>query len=158
MRPVDRKNIRPKLELEVDIYNIYGGANPGLLSRSRILGDYEDFVERFSRDYAETRDRGSALSRTIASCRRRGVQEEIIEIFAKGADNMIFTKFNLKEAKEVWQEEAEARGVRKGNAQGMTKGMAEERLKNARAMKAEGLDPATIARITGLTPDDIRRL
>jgi len=47
---------------------------------------------------------------------------------------------------------------KEGRAEGMAEGMAQGKAEAARAMKAEGLDPATIARITGLTPDDIRRL
>jgi len=111
-------------------------------------------VERYDRHYAVTRDRAEALRLTVAECRALGIQEELIELFAKGIENMIFTKFNLKDAKEVWQEEAENRGMKKGMAQGV----AEERMKNAKAMKAEGMPPETIAKITGLSEDEIRQL
>jgi len=125
-----------------------------LLSRSRSLSSYEELVERYDRHYAVTRDRAEALRLTVAECRALGIQEELIELFAKGIENMIFTKFNLKDAKEVWQEEAENRGMKKGMAQGV----AEERMKNAKAMKAEGMPPETIAKITGLSEDEIRQL
>ncbi|MDR3012360.1 MAG: hypothetical protein LBU70_04035 [Chitinispirillales bacterium] len=49
-----------------------------------------------------------------------------------------------------WEEEA--------RQEGWEKGIEEERRKNAKAMKAEGLDANTIAKITGLTVDDIRRM
>jgi len=124
------------------------------LSRSRSLSSYEELVERYDRHYAVTRDRAEALRLTVAECRALGIQEELIELFAKGIENMIFTKFNLKDAKEVWQEEAENRGMKKGMAQGV----AEERMKNAKAMKAEGMPPETIAKITGLSEDEIRQL
>ena len=125
-----------------------------MLSRSRSLSSYEELVERYDRHYAVTRDRAEALRLTVAECRALGIQEELIELFAKGIENMIFTKFNLKDAKEVWQEEAENRGMKKGMAQGV----AEERMKNAKAMKAEGMPPETIAKITGLSEDEIRQL
>ena len=123
MRCAEKKKNPVKLELVVDIYNIYDGANSELLSRSRTLGDYEAFVEMFQRYYVKVRDRSKALKLTVAECRARGVQKEIIEIFAKGADNMIFTKFNLDDAKEVWQEEAEKRGEKKGEKKGERRGM-----------------------------------
>jgi len=56
------------------------------------------------------------------------------------------------------KKEGRAEGMAEGMAQGMVQGNAQGMAKAARAMKAEGLDPATVARITGLTPDDIRRL
>ncbi|MCL2220365.1 MAG: hypothetical protein FWC23_09425 [Chitinispirillia bacterium] len=166
MRCAKRKKITPKLELVVDIYNIYGGLNPGLLSRSRSLGSYEELVERYDRHYAVTRDRSEALRRTIDECRALGIQEELIELFAKGMDNMIFTKFNLEDAKEVWQEEAREdgleegikKGVKKGMTEGRKEGMAQGMEKAARAMIAEGIPPATIARITGLSENKIRKL
>jgi len=153
MRNEERKKYPPKLELVVDIYNIYNGANAELLSRSRTLGDYEVFVELFHQYYVKTRDRGKALKLTVAECRARGTQEEIIEIFAKGVDNMIFTKFNLEEAKEVWKEEAEARGMKEGMAKGMEKGMEKGREEGMR----EGLERGVIALIEqGLTPEEAK--
>jgi len=154
MRVEEKKKNLPKLELNVGIYNIYGGANPDLLSRSRSLSSYEELVERYDRHYAVTRDRAEALRLTVAECRELGIQEELIELFAKGIENMIFTKFNLKDAKEVWQEEAENRGMKKGVKEGMAQGME----KAARSMIAEGIPPETIARITGLTLGEIRQL
>jgi predicted transposase/invertase (TIGR01784 family) len=48
--------------------------------------------------------------------------------------------------------------VEKGMEKGMKKGMEKERLKNAKAMKAKGLDVNTIAEVTGLTVDDILKM
>ena len=158
MRVEEKKKNLPKLELNVGIYNIYGGANPDLLSRSRSLSSYEELVERYDRHYAVTRDRAEALRLTVAECRELGIQEELIELFAKGIENMIFTKFNLKDAKEVWQEEAENRGMKKGVKEGMAQGVAEERLKNAKAMKADGVDVNTIAKWTGMTLKEFAKL
>jgi predicted transposase/invertase (TIGR01784 family) len=43
-------------------------------------------------------------------------------------------------------------------AEGLEKGIEEERKKNAKAMKAEEIDVNTIARVTGLTVDDILKM
>jgi predicted transposase YdaD len=59
---------------------------------------------------------------------------------------MIFTKRNTEDAKVIWREEGWEDGLEAG------------REEMAKAMKAEGLDVATIAKITNLTVDDILRL
>ncbi|EJW90559.1 hypothetical protein EVA_21348 [gut metagenome] len=48
--------------------------------------------------------------------------------------------------------------VKDGIAQGIAQGEAKERIKNARAMKAEGIPAAVIARITGLSLEEIEEL
>jgi len=48
--------------------------------------------------------------------------------------------------------------IEEGLERGMKMGMEKERRKNAATMKAEGMNPDTIARITGLAVDDILRL
>jgi predicted transposase/invertase (TIGR01784 family) len=68
--------------------------------------------------------------------------------------NMFTREWNQDIAVEVAKEEAREEGREEGWAEGIV----EERRKNAKAMKAEGLDTNTIARITGLTVDDILRL
>ena len=45
-----------------------------------------------------------------------------------------------------------------GKAEGLAEGKAEERLKNARGMKAAGISPDLIAQITGLSLETIREL
>lgn len=50
------------------------------------------------------------------------------------------------------------RGHKEGLEEGRKEGMKEERIKNARGMKAEGIANVIIARITGLTPEEIAAL
>ena len=69
---------------------------------------------------------------------------------------MIFTEFNLDDAKEIWFEEGMERGMekgmekgmKKGMKKGMEKGMEKGKLEAARAMFAEGDSLDKIARIT----------
>ncbi|MCL2220364.1 MAG: Rpn family recombination-promoting nuclease/putative transposase, partial [Chitinispirillia bacterium] len=79
-------------------------------------------------------------------------------------------KEDIKKAKEESKAEGKAEGMAEGMAEGvaqgkaeglakgMTEGAAKERQKNANAMIAEGIPPETIARITGLSVDKIRKL
>jgi len=53
---------------------------------------------------------------------------------------------------------AQQEGREKGRAEGLAEGRAEEKLKNARSMKAAGISPELIAKITGLPPEAIAEL
>ena len=53
---------------------------------------------------------------------------------------------------------AQQEGKEKGRAEGLAEGRAEEKLKNARNMKAAGISPELIVQITGLTPEAIADL
>lgn len=53
---------------------------------------------------------------------------------------------------------AEEKGRAEGLAEGMEKRQEEERLKNARGMKAAGIATDLIAQITGLSPEAVEQL
>jgi hypothetical protein len=54
--------------------------------------------------------------------------------------------------------EGKAEGLAEGKAEGLAEGRAEEKIEIALAMKAEGIDPSTISKITKLTTDEIARI
>jgi predicted transposase/invertase (TIGR01784 family) len=53
---------------------------------------------------------------------------------------------------------AQFEGVEIGRAEGRAEGEIQKAIEIARNMKIEGLDPTLIAKITGLSPDEIERL
>ena len=53
---------------------------------------------------------------------------------------------------------AEWKGLKKGIEQGLEQGALEEKRKNAKAMKVLGLPLETIARVTGMSAEDIAKL
>ncbi|MCI7599354.1 MAG: hypothetical protein SOY06_04115 [Prevotella sp.] len=53
---------------------------------------------------------------------------------------------------------AELKGLKKGLEQGLEQGALEEKRKNAKAMKALGLPLETIAKVTGMSAEDIAKL
>lgn len=67
-----------------------------------------------------------------------------------------------KEGERRGMEKGMEMGMAKGMAQGMAQGMAEgernERIKNARGMKSNGIQADLISRITGLTSEEVARL
>jgi hypothetical protein len=69
----------------------------------------------------------------------------------------------MKRTKQEVREILEAAGIyddllHEGELEGWQKGLEEEKRRTARAMLADGMDVATISRITGLAADEIQRL
>jgi predicted transposase/invertase (TIGR01784 family) len=76
--------------------------------------------------------------------------------------NMLFTEFNMDDAKEIWFEEGfetgMEKGMEKGVAKGMAKGMEQNRKDTARSALAKGLSVTDVADITGLDEETVRKL
>ena len=53
---------------------------------------------------------------------------------------------------------AELKGLKKGLKKGLEQGALEEKLMNAKAMKVLGLPLGTIAKVTGMSVEDIEKL
>ena len=59
---------------------------------------------------------------------------------------------------EKGRNEGRKEGLEKGRKEGIEQGTFKERRKNAKAMKALGLPLETIAKVTGMSADDIAKL
>ena len=82
--------------------------------------------------------------------------EDIVDIASLSKEDRIKYDESIKVYRDNLVTEAYAR--EQGREEGRIEGREEERLKNARGMKAEGLDAAVIARVTGLTIDEINEI
>jgi flagellar biosynthesis/type III secretory pathway protein FliH len=118
MRAPERKNIAPKLELTVDIYNINSGKRPDLLEKCRTLSEYETFVELVNTFKAKTGNLHDATEMTIAECKKRKILTKFIQTYASEIENMIFTQWNFEDAKAVWLEEGREEGREVGREEG----------------------------------------
>ncbi len=64
-------------------------------------------------------------------------------------------KNSIDTAKREGKEEGLAEGMEKGLAEGMERGMTQRSLEIARKMLANGMDTATVRKITGLSAEEI---
>jgi predicted transposase/invertase (TIGR01784 family) len=73
-----------------------------------------------------------------------------------GSDIMsiLVHEYSFEDELRIAKEEAAERALERGLAQGIE----QERMKNARRMKADGMDVALIAKYTGLSKADIAKL
>ena len=86
--------------------------------------------------------------------------EQIVDIAAMSKED----RMKYDESIKVYRDKlavtayAEEKGRAEGLAEDMEKGQEEERLKNARGMKAAGIATDLIAQITGLSPEAVEQL
>ena len=72
---------------------------------------------------------------------RQGIMTDYIQKHGSEVRNMLFTEFNLDDAKEVWEEEAREEGRIRGKAEGKEEKLAEQICRKLRKQK----NPETIA-------------
>jgi predicted transposase/invertase (TIGR01784 family) len=121
-----------------------------LLAGLRLKG-YSFFVSLL-REYGKTMELGAAADRAVKECLRKNVLKEFLEEHGSEIVNML--DWDDEDAAEYYRKEGRAIGRAEGVAIGEAKGKEED----AKAMLAEGMNVALIAKITGLGKDEIEGL
>ena len=116
------KTNTPMLELLVKVININLPVGHDILKECRPLYEYSWFVQKVKEYTEQLPDRDAAIEQAIRDCIRAGIFQEFVRRHGSEAVNMLFTQFNLEDAKKIWQEEAyedgEEAGIQKGIQQG----------------------------------------
>lgn len=74
--------------------------------------------------------------RTMEASVREGILTEFIQRHGSEVRNMLYTEFNLEDAREVWEEEAREDGLRQGRAEGADRILTELVIKKPRGGKS----------------------
>lgn len=116
------KTNTPMLELLVKVININLPVGHDILEKCRPLYEYSWFVQKVKEYIEQLSDRDAAIEQAIRDCIRAGIFKDFVRRHGSEAVNMLFTQFNMEDAKKVWQEEAyedgEEAGIQKGIQQG----------------------------------------
>ncbi|MDR1135962.1 MAG: Rpn family recombination-promoting nuclease/putative transposase [Clostridiales Family XIII bacterium] len=94
------------LELTVNVYNVNHGRNPDILRKSESLNDYAVFIARAKANKAAGMSLEAAIEEAINYCMENGIMREFLEKHGSEVHNMLFTEFDIDDAKLIWQEEA----------------------------------------------------
>ena len=148
----------PSLELTVRVLNVNKGHNEKILEQCEVLQGYAVFIGQIREYQREGRPLEEAIAAAITYCVANGILVEYLKTNGSEVHNMLFTEFNLEDAKQVWFEEGiekgRKEGIEKGRKEGMDKGRKEGidkgKLETARAMFAEGDSLEKIVRVTKL--------
>jgi predicted transposase/invertase (TIGR01784 family) len=156
----------PPLELTVKVININKGKNKELEQKSTMLSDYAFFVKK-TRDFfkelepqklddkkAFQKAFNEAIEKAIHYCIENNILKDILIKFSSEVSSMLFTEWNLNDAKEAWKEEAWEEGMEEGREEGLEEGI---RLM-ALNLKKTGMSYAQIAELSNLSLEEIERL
>jgi hypothetical protein len=94
------------LDLTVNVYNVNHGRNPDILRKSGSLSDYAVFIARVKTNKAAGMLLEAAIEDAINYCMENGIMKEFLEKHGSEVQNMLFTEFDIDDAKLIWQEEA----------------------------------------------------
>ena len=132
----------PALDLSIHVLNINKGHNEEMIKKCETLRGYAVFIGKVRDKQQEGLPLQDAITTAIDFCVENNILVEYLENNSSEVRNMIFTEFNIEEAKEIWFEE------------GMEKGME----KMARGLLANGVPPDIIARSSGLPLDVVKTM
>lgn len=107
---LDKTN-HPMLQLAVKVININLSEAHPILERCRPLYEYSWFVGKVQEYLENGESRDEAIKAAMEISIRQNVMTEFIEKHGSEVRNMLFTEFNLEDAKEVWMEEARKEGA-----------------------------------------------
>jgi hypothetical protein len=111
------------LELTVRVYNINKGRNPEILEKSKALSDYAAFIGRVKENRVKGFSTDEAVTEAINHCIKLGIMKEYLEEHSSEVRNMLFTAFNMDDAKEIWREEGFEDGIEQGMKRGIEQGI-----------------------------------
>ena len=149
------------IEVVVKVYNICYSEKKEILKRSKTLREYSLFISYVN----ENLDKGMDLEDAVAVAVKRAKKEDILVDFlnkyAVEVEGML-KGITVEEYGEVMKREGfddgKAAGLAEGEKIGEARGEASKALEMAKAMKSEGIDTATIVRVSGLSAEEIEKL
>ncbi|HIR95480.1 MAG TPA: Rpn family recombination-promoting nuclease/putative transposase, partial [Candidatus Coprenecus stercorigallinarum] len=92
------------------------------------------------------------LEKGMAKGMERGMERGMKQGLAKGLEQ------GMKQGLEKGMKQGLEKGMKQGLEQGLEQGQQEERIRNARGMKAKGIPVEVISEITGLTTEEVGKL
>jgi hypothetical protein len=105
------KSRRDKTSITSGVLNINNGHNEKILEKCEILRGYATFIGQVRDNQKAGLSLQDAIASAIDFCVANDILVEYLENNGSEVHNMIFTEFNLEEAKEVWFEEGMEKGI-----------------------------------------------
>ncbi|MCL2793453.1 MAG: hypothetical protein FWD87_10245, partial [Spirochaetaceae bacterium] len=137
------------------------GRNKDIVSRCRKLTEYSLFIAKIHYYWEELGDLEEAIKSAIKYCYSHDILREYLEIHGSEVLNMILTEWNTDDAIAFAREEGREEGLEKGREEGLEIGLEkgrEEKRTIARNLLAKGSTPEFVQEITGLSPNEIKKL
>lgn len=107
------------LNLKVQVLNIKYDSNIELVKKCEKLKGYSYVVYLIEKYKKENNTLQEAIQKAIAQCLQEGILTDFLQSNASEVFNMLFTEFDIDEAKEVWKEEGIEMGQKAGRQEGI---------------------------------------
>ena len=144
------------LELTVQVLNINNGKGGKILKTCKTLDEYSLFVEEVR---LQTQlDPENGFTNAVKLCIEKGILKEYLQRKTREVINMLIAEYDYNTDIAVQREEAGKIAFAQGISQGISRGYRQKALETARLMKAEPLASDLIAKVTGLTKEEIEKL
>ena len=150
------------LQLVVKVYNINSKKNAEILKKCETLKQYSRFVD-IMRSYQKTDQlTNEKMVEIMERCQRDGILTDFFREYGTELIEMLFKELTREEDLEISRLDGYDAGLKEGEKSGFTKGeeCGEQKaaLKIAKSMKKEKIEADMIAKITGLSMDEINAL
>ena len=94
--------------------NVNAGHNETFLGKCEVLHSYAIFIGKIREYQREGRTLEGAIAAAVDYCIANGILVEYLKSNGSEVRNMLFTEWNLEDAKQVWLEEGREEGFEKG--------------------------------------------
>ncbi len=150
------------LELVVKIIDLRYNKDNELIRRSKTLEGYCRLIHYIKENHKNGMSREASVDAAIDRCTAEGFLSEFLKNRKEVSHMILGNKVSMEEYGRVmrdngWREGVED-GISQGLAQGREQGREQERSKIVENMKTAGISDEEIARITGLSAEEIRQL
>ena len=157
-----REGEEDALQLVVKVYNINSKKNAEILKKCETLKQYSRFVD-IMRSYQKTDQlTNEKMVEIMERCQRDGILTDFFREYGTELIEMLFKELTREEDLEISRLDGYDAGLKEGEKSGFTKGeeCGEQKaaLKIAKSMKKEKIEADMIAKITGLSMDEINAL
>jgi hypothetical protein len=143
------------LDLEVPIVNVGAGRNERIVRRSESLSGYVSVVEKVRENERSGMELAEAIKAAVEYCIENGIIADFLTKHSSEVINMLFTEFNMEDARSVWKEEGREEGIIVGREEGIEQGRLKGKIELARKLLAQGIAPDVVAEAAGLSLEDI---
>ena len=150
------------LQLVVKVYNINSKKNAEILKKCETLKQYSRFVD-IMRSYQKVDQlTNETMVEIMERCQQDGILTDFFREYGTELIEMLFKELTREEDLEISRLDGYDAGLKEGEKSGFTKGeeCGEQKaaLKIAKSMKKEKIEADMIAKITGLSMDEINAL
>ena len=144
------------LELEVKVYNINKNKGAEVLSRCKPLKEYSLFVEEVRKQTQLDPENG--FTNAVKICIEKEILKDYLQRKSREVINMLVAEYDYDTDIAVQRSEERRIAFAEGIEQGFSDGSYQTKLETAKNLIDIGLSVENIAKVTGLSREEIEKL